>query len=145
LESFLKAYTFAANDNERSESSQLIASAYKALNDMDRAIEYQLKSTILEKRSGEVENYVNAVLELAELRIANKELVAAEKNVKEVASITSNANSDYWSARTFYAVAKLEYAKGNVDAYRRARDEARLYAGKSGNKALQGRVESLKE
>lgn len=143
LESFLKAYTFAANDNERSESDQLIASAYKAQKDLDHAIEYQLKATLLEKRSGELEGYVNTVLELADLRIANNELIAAEKNVKEVVSITSGAKSDYWNARTFHVVAKLELAKGNLDAYRRARDEAKSYADKSGDKALQQLVESL--
>lgn len=145
LDSFLKAYAFAANDNERSESDQLIASAYKAQNDMDHAIEYQLKATILEKRSGELASYVNALLELAELRISNKELVAAEKNVKEVVGITSEAKNDYWSARTFYTVAKLEYAKGNQDEYKRARDAAKSYADKSGDKALQQQVGSLKE
>ncbi len=145
LETFLKAYAFAANDNERSESDQLISSAYKAKGDMNHAIEYQLKATLLEKRSGELTEYVDAVLELADLRITNKELVAAEKNIREVMGITSEAKSDYWSARAFYVLAKLEYAKGDVAAYKQARLDARSYAEKAGDKTLQQQVEGLKE
>lgn len=145
LEAFLKAYTYAANDNERSESDQLISSAYKAKGDMDHAIEYQLKATLLEKRSGELASYVGAVLELADLRIANKDLVAAEKNIREVMGITSEAKSDYWNARAFYVLAKLEYAKGNAAAYKQARLDAKLYADKAGDEVLRKQVDSLKE
>lgn len=145
LETFAKAYTYASNDNERSESDQLIASAYKAQGDLDHAIEYQLKVMLLEKRSGEVAGYLNALLELADLRISNKELVAAEKNVKEALGITSQAQSDYWSARAYYELARLELMRGDGTAFGKAFTEAKQFAGKAGEKELIEKVDSLEE
>lgn len=145
LETFVKAYSYAANDNERAESNRLIASAHKALGDINRAIEYQLKATLLEKRSGELADYLDALLELADLRLSNKEFAAAEKNVKEALGITSQAQSDYWSARAYYALARLELMRGDSGAFGKAIAEAKQFAGNTGSKELIEKVDNLKE
>lgn len=114
LERFSKAYTYAANDNERAESNELIALAYRTLGDYTRAVEYQLKGVSLERRSGELGSYLYAALELADLRTLSKDFRAARKDVTEVLAMSRDAKSDYWIARSLLAQGKLEMAEGNV-------------------------------
>lgn len=116
LERFIKGYTYASNDNERAQSNELVASAYRQLGDYDHATEYQLKGALLEGRSGDLEDYLYAMLELADIRTLNKDFQAAQKDIEEVLSKSKAAESDYWIARSQLYLGRLEIARGNQGA-----------------------------
>lgn len=136
LEHFTKGYPLAANDNERADSDQLIASAYKQLGDLDHAVEYQLKSSMLQGQSGDLSDYFYATLELAELRILNKAFQAAQKNIDDIMTQSKEVQSDYWIARTYLVLGKLNLAKGNKAAASESFDHALTLAKKVGDAEL---------
>jgi tetratricopeptide (TPR) repeat protein len=140
LEKFKESYSYASNDNERSESNQRIAATYHSLKDHNHAIEYQLKSVLLEAVSGDVNQYLNARLQLAvyamdggDYKISNKELNDIVKVAKEVGSL-------YWEGRAALYQSKQEKLQGNVNQSRVLLEAADKLATKSGIKSLQEEV-----
>ena len=113
LDGFLLGRASAGNDNEHAESDRLIASAYKQLGDIDHAIEFQLKSSVLERRSGDLNHYLNATLELAALRIMVKEYPQAQRSLEESLSQAKAANSDYWITKTLLYLSRLEKSQNH--------------------------------
>lgn len=140
LERFLQAAPYAANDNERSECSQLIASAYSQLGDHDKAIEYQLKSVLMEERSGDADHYLNAKLELAAISTAAKDYPRAQKELDESLKISQNAGSEYWQARTMLYQSRLERARGNGEQAKTLLKNALDISNKIGAESLAGQI-----
>ncbi|MFM9913520.1 MAG: tetratricopeptide repeat protein [Methylophilaceae bacterium] len=136
LEAFKQGYGFAANANERAESNRLIASAYKQLGDYDHAIEYQLKCSVLERSNGDLNHYLLATLELAELRTGAKNYVQAQKNLDEVLHQAKAANSDYWLAKTMLYQARLEKSQGRASLAQTLLQQAFALAQKVGDANL---------
>lgn len=136
LERFIQAYSYAANDNERAESNELIALAYRALGDYTHAVEYQLKGVSLERRSGELGSYLYAALELADLRLLCKDYRAARKDAGEALTIAKDAQSDYWTARSLLVLGKLEIAEGDPLAGKNTLQQSLVLAQKVGNAEL---------
>lgn len=136
LERFTEAYFFAANDNERADSDQLIALAYKELGDLNHAVEYQLKSSMLQGRSGDLSDYFYATLELAELRILNKDFQGAQKNIESILMQSKEVQSDYWIARSILVQGKLELAKGDHSVANEHLNQALILAKKVGDAEL---------
>lgn len=115
IDRFKQAYTFAANNNERSECHQHIASGYTQLGDYDKAIEYQLKSVLLEESNGDADHYLNAKLELAAIETLAKDYPRAQKELSDSLKIAKDGGSPYWEARTLLYQGRLEKARGNAD------------------------------
>lgn len=136
LEGFTLGYTFAGNANERAESDRLIASAYKKLGDYDHAIEYQLKSSVLERSNGDLNHYLLATLELASLRTLAKNYVQAQKNLDEALGQAKAANSEYWEARTLLYQARLEKAQDRDNQAQALLQQASTLAQKVGDADL---------
>ncbi|MCE9633517.1 MAG: hypothetical protein K8Q92_04955 [Methylophilales bacterium] len=136
LEGFKSGYTFAANENERAESDRLIAAAYKQLGDYDHAIEYQLKSSVLERSNGDLNHYLLATLELAALRTTAKNFNQAQKNLDEAMNQAKAANSDYWQARTMLQQARLERAQERISQAQVLLQQASVLAQKVGDADL---------
>lgn len=136
LEHFIKAYSYAANDNERAESNELVALAYRALGDYTHAVEYQLKGVSLERRSGELSSYLYAALELADLRTLNMDFRAARKDLDEVLVMARDVNSDYWIARALLVLGKLEIAQDNSEAGKQFLHQSLESAQKAGDTDL---------
>lgn len=142
LEHFLAAYPFAANDNERSECHQNIASAYHALRDFDHAIEYQLKSVLMEERSGEGSGYLNARLNLSAYFSDARDYTRAQKEVDEVLAIARNASSPYWEARTLLYLGRMEKSRGNPEKGLEHLRTAAALADKLGMKELRAEIDA---
>lgn len=136
LERFTQAYSYTANDNERAESNQLLASAYRQLGDYNHAIEHQLKGVLLERKSGDLGNFLYAELELADLRILSKDFQAAQKDVEDVLAKSREAQSDYWIARAQLYQGKLEIARGNSGAGKTILQQSLALASKVGDADL---------
>lgn len=142
LDRFLEAAPYAANDNERSECDQLIASAYNQLGDHDKAIEYQLKSVLMEERSGDADHFLNAKLELAAISTKAKDYPRAQKELEESLKIAQNAGSEYWQARTMLYQSRLERARGNAEQAKILLNNALDIANKIGAESLSGQISS---
>jgi len=140
LERFLQAQPYAANDNERSESQQLIAAAYSELGDHDKAIEYQLKSVLMEERSGDADHYLNAKLELAAISAKAKDYTRAQKELDESMKLAQGAGSEYWQARTMLYQSRMERARGNTDQAKVLLQNALNISNKIGAQALGNQI-----
>lgn len=115
LVNFKQGYPFASNDNERSESNQLIAAAYHLSGDHDHAIEFQLKCSILEERSGDANQFLNAKLTLAQYQISGKEYQRAFNELNSIIKVAKEVGSTYWHARATLQLAHLEKLRGNTE------------------------------
>lgn len=140
LERFLKAAPSAANDNERSECNQLIASAYSELGEHDKAIEYQLKSVLMEERSGDADHYLNARVELAAIATKAKDFARAERELNETFKLAQGAGSDYWQARTMLYQSRMERARGNSEQAKSLLQNALGLSNKIGAQALGNQI-----
>ena len=140
LERFQKASPLAANDNERAEVDELMAAAYRQLADYDHAVEYQLRGTNLERRSGDLNHYLYATLELAAIRTEAKEYNAAQKNIEEALDQAKSANSSYWQAKTLLYQGRLEKAKGNANQAAVLFNQASTLAATVGEPSLIGDI-----
>jgi tetratricopeptide (TPR) repeat protein len=142
---FKEAYPLAANDSERSECNQRLASAYSQLGDYDRAIEHQLKSVVMEERSGDDDNYINARLELGAIAIAAKDYARAQKELEECLSLAHNGGSPYWESKSLLYLGRLEKALGNNEHARALFKQAAELANALGAQSLSGQIsEELK-
>jgi tetratricopeptide (TPR) repeat protein len=115
LDLYKKASPFASNDNERSESNQLIAAACDQSGDHDHAIEYQLKSVVLEERSGDANQYLNAKLQLALYAIYAKEYNRSNKELSDIIKVSKEGGSLYWEARATLYQSRIEKSRGDQD------------------------------
>jgi tetratricopeptide (TPR) repeat protein len=143
LKRFKEAYPLAANDNERSECNQRLAAAYSQLGEHDRAIEHQLKSVVLEERSGEDDNYLEARLELGAIAIQAKDYARAQKEIEESLKLAHNGGSTYWESKALFYLGRLEKALGNNEHAQALFNQALELANKMGAKALSGQISAV--
>lgn len=136
LERFKEAYLNAANDNERSECNHLLASAYAQLGDYDKAIEHQLKSVVLEERSGDLNHYLAARLNFADVLIKSKNFVRAEKDLNESLQLSQTAGSTYWESKVMLFMARMQNITGKPDQAKDSLEKSRRLAASSGDAEL---------
>ena len=141
LKRYLEAYNFAGNDNERSKCNQLIANAYSVLGNHDKAIEHQLKSVILEERSGGLDQYLEARLGLAEFAMNAKDWARARKDLDGSLAVARENQSLLWEARILIKSAKLERLVGNRQQSDALIESARSIAQQIGDNNL---IEDIK-
>ncbi len=140
LEKYQESYPYASNDNERSESNQRIAAAYHELKDHDRAIEYQLKSMLLEASSGDANQYLNAKLLLAIYAMNGKDYKISNRELGDIIKVSKEVGSLYWESRATLYQSRLEKLLGNMEHSRTLLEVARKLATKVGMKSLQEEV-----
>lgn len=143
LEKYQESYSYASNDNERSESDQRIAAVYHEQKDYDRAIEYQLKSVLLEASSGDANQYLDARLKLAIYAIDGKDYRISNKELSDIIKVSKVVGSLYWEGRATLYQSKLEKLQGNIEQSRALLEAAGKIAEKSGIKSLQEEVSKV--
>jgi tetratricopeptide (TPR) repeat protein len=140
LEKYKESYPYASNDNERSESNQRTAAAYHELKDYDHAIEFQLKSVLLEASSGDANQYLNARLQLAIYAMDGKDYKISNKELNDIIKVSKEVGSLYWEGRATLYQSKLEKLQGNTGQSKTLLEAADKLATKSGIKSLQEEV-----
>lgn len=104
LDYYLVGKKFVANDNERADSYQRIATTYSLLKQNDLAIENQVKATLMQKHSGTLDDYANASLELGRIYTAAGEYANAERTFNKLIQFSQENGGAYYEAKaTFYA------------------------------------------
>jgi tetratricopeptide (TPR) repeat protein len=114
LASYLVGSKLAMNDNERAESFERLASTYSILGQHDAAIENQLKATLMQQKSGTLDEYANASYELGKAYEKAKEYSNAEKTYSKLLQFSKDNGGAYYEAKANYALGRLKAIAGDA-------------------------------
>ena len=104
LDYYLAGQKFVANDNERADNYQRLATTYSLLKQHDLAIENQVRALLMQKQSGTLDEYASTSLELGRIYIAAGDYVNAEKTFNKLIQFSKENGGAYYEAKaTFYA------------------------------------------
>lgn len=116
LESYLQGSQLAANDNERADNYARIAGTYSTLGKHDQAIEYQIKTVLMEEQSGDLNHIADAGLELGRIYTAAKDYPNAEKSINKIIQLSKNQGGAFWEAKAYYYLALAKAANNQPEA-----------------------------
>jgi tetratricopeptide (TPR) repeat protein len=112
LEHYQQGMKLAANENERADSNARIAAAYSLLGEHDKAIEHQFKAMLQEERSGDLDHYANANIELGRISLVAGQYADAEKWLGRFLVAIAQSKVPYWEAKGRYLLGKVKAAQG---------------------------------
>jgi len=140
LDSYKLSVSIANNDNERADSFQRLAKTYNALGDHDKAIEYQVKATVMQKKAGSLTEYADASLALGEYFVNAKNLSEAERTYEKLAEFGKDNGGAYYEARANFHLAETKAANGDTKTAKALMSDALALAKKIGAKGLAGDI-----
>lgn len=146
LASYQAGAKFLMNDNERAESFEHIAATYSGLGKYNNAIEYQLKATIMQDRSGSRDDYANASLALGQMYTLDKDYPAAENTYAKLIKFSKNNGSAYYETKANFGLAQAKAAEGDNAAAKTMMTDALKMAKNMGENNLANEIDaSLKK
>ena len=104
----------AMNDNERADSQERLANTYSALGQHDSAIEFQVKAILMQKKSGTLDQYANACLEMGRIYIAAKEYQNAEKTYIKLVQFSQENGGAYYEVKANIGLAQTKLILGDT-------------------------------
>ena len=116
LDYYLAGKKFVANDNERADSYQRIATTYSLLKQHDLAIENQVRALLMQKQSGTLDDYANASLVLGRIYTAAGDYVNAEKTFNKLIQFTQENGGAYYEAKAILYAGLAKSASGDDTA-----------------------------
>lgn len=128
LEAYQTSEKLAMNDNERADCYAHLASAYADLKQLDKAIEFQIKSTLMQKKAGTLDQYAEASLLLGQLFHANKDFAGADKTFQRLWQFAKDNGGEYYVAKTNVYWAETKLALGDKAAAEKLLAEAKQLA-----------------
>jgi tetratricopeptide (TPR) repeat protein len=140
LDSYVAGSSFTANDNERADSFARIAATNSALGKHDQAIEYQIKSQLMEERGGDLDHYANAGLELGRIYTVAKDYANAEKSINQIIKLSKDQGGAYWEAKSYYYLARVKAERGETDAAGKLLADAQRISNEIGAQALSDQI-----
>lgn len=129
LGSYQAASLKAANDNERADSFERIAAGYLALKQYDPAIEYQIKAQMMQEKSGTLDQYASASLELGRMLTEAKDYKRAESTLNKIIQFSKDNGGAYYEAKGYCYLAKVKAATGDATKARSLLTNASSIAG----------------
>jgi tetratricopeptide (TPR) repeat protein len=145
LDSYSISTHLANNDNERAESFEHMAKTYNALGNHDKAIEYQLKATVMQKQAGSLTAYADSSLLLGQYFIDAKEYAHAERHYKKLAQFAKDNGGAYYEAAANYGLAEAMFANGDKEGAKILFLDAANLAKKIGAKTLAGEIDAAQK
>lgn len=136
LESFLAGGKLAANDNERADNYARIADVYNKQGRHDQAIEYQVKTVLMQERSGDADSFAGATLELGRMYSDANDYVNAEKYINKIVKLGKDQGGPYWEAMGYYYLAKSKARQGQESEARSLLQEAQQISDELGARVL---------
>lgn len=131
-EQALKAYQIAnkldANDNDRGISHEQIAAAYHALKQHDLAVEHQVKAYIMHEKSGSIDQFANASIELGRYYFYAQNYTSAESTLKKIIKLANEQGGPFYEAKGLAILAQVKAAAGDKNAARQLAEDARRVA-----------------
>ncbi len=116
LASFQAANKAANNDNERAESHAGVASAFAALGQYDKAVEQQLKSALMQKKAGTLDQYADAMLQLGQYQTLAKDYKNADLTLNRLRAFAKENGGAYYEAKASLLMAQNDVAAGDKGA-----------------------------
>lgn len=113
LEAFQAGEKLAMNDNERADSYEHEAQAYQKLQQLDKAVEYQLKAVLMQKKSGEPDQYAEASLTLGELFVAQKDYISADRTYQRLMDYAHDNGGAFYEAKAAIYLAGVRKLNGD--------------------------------
>ncbi|SDK30417.1 Tetratricopeptide repeat-containing protein [Methylophilus rhizosphaerae] len=114
LQAFQAGEKLAANDDERADSYIHEAMAYQQLQQLDSAIEYQLKGVMMLQKSGTPEQYAEASLTLGKLFTSKKDYVGAGKTYQRLMAYARENGGAFYEAKTALYWAETKREQGDM-------------------------------
>ncbi len=146
LSSYLAASKLANNDNERADSFERLGATYSALSQHDKAIEYQLKGVLMQKKAGSLDQFANASLEMGRIYTAAKDYANAEKTLTKLAQFSKDNGGAYYEAKSNYLLAQAKLQAGDAASAKALLIGAYSQASSLGEGALAAEIDaSLKK
>ena len=140
LENFLAGSKLAANDNERADNYARIADVYNKQGKHDQAIEYQIKTVIMQEQSGDADSYAGATLELGRMYSDAKDYVNADKYFNKIITLAKEQGGPYWEAMAYYYQANARSGQGQSNEARALLTQAQQISDKIGARMLSKQI-----
>ncbi len=142
LASYTAANKLAMNDNERADDFERLAATYSALNKDNEAIEYQLKATLMQDKSGTREQFANASVTLGRVYEAAKDYPAAENTYRKLLKFSTDNGSAYYETLANFGSARVKATMGDAASAKTMLAEAYSTAKKIGETDLAVEIEA---
>lgn len=145
LDSYKMSVSIANNDNERADSFQRLAKTYNALGDYNKAVEFQIKAVVMQKKAGTLTEYADASLLLGEYFVNTNNLSEAERTYEKLAKFGKDNGGAYYEARANFHLAETKAANGDTKTAKALFTSALDLANKIGAKGLAGDIAASQE
>lgn len=116
LDNYQQAAPLAANDGERGDNNALLAVAYRQLGLYDKAIEHGIKAVMMYERGGEIEQYTEASVELAESYSKAGRHGDAVRVLEKILALITPAGNTYWEIRARIGLCLVHLATGDISS-----------------------------
>lgn len=114
LQAFQAGEKLALNDDERADSYVHEALTFERMQQLDQAIEYQLKGVMMLQKSAEPQQYAEASLVLAKLFAVKRDYVGAEKTYQRLMEFAQENGGSFYEAKTAILWAEVKREQGDV-------------------------------
>ena len=146
LASYTAANKLAMNDNERADDFERLAATYSALGKNNEAVEYQLKATLMQDKSGTREQFANASVALGRVYETAKDYPAAENTYRKLLKFSKDNGSSYYETLANFGLARNKAALGDTASAKTMLVDASSMAKSIGEADLAAEIEaSLKK
>lgn len=116
LASYTTASKAANNDNERADSYARIAKMHATLGQHDQAIEFQLKSVMMQKKAGTLDQYATATLQLGQYQTQAKDYKNAENTYIRLRDFAKANGGLYYEAKASLLMAQNALTSGDANS-----------------------------
>ncbi|MDI1361752.1 hypothetical protein [Methylotenera sp.] len=141
LSEYMAGTKLAANDNERGESYEKVASTHHKLNQNDLAVEYQLKAYLMHDTAGTLDQYAHSSVELGRYYVITKSYTSAENILNKIIKFAKEQGGAYYEAQGSYVLAQVKVAKGDIATAKSLIENAKLIAKNTNDKALDAEID----
>ena len=142
LTNYTAANKLAMNDNERADDFERLAATYRAQGKNNEAIEYQLKATLMQDKSGTREQFANASVTLGRVYEAAKDYPAAENTYRKLLKFSIDNGSAYYETLANFGLARVKATMGDTTSAKIMLAEVYSMAKKIGETDLAAEIEA---
>ena len=145
LTSFKAASDLGGNGNERADSYERIAATYDAMDDHDKAVEYQIKAVVTEEAYGDLDHRANAGLEMGRLYTAAGNYPKAEVAINKIVQLAKEQGGAYWEAKSYYYLGLTKAKSNDLAQAKTLLADARQITAEIGADELKAEIEQAQE
>lgn len=145
LDSYKSSLSIAKNDNERAISFEHLAATYSVLGNHDKAIEYQVKTVVMQKQAGSLTDYADSSLLLGQYFFDAKNYTSAERTYKKLAKFAQDNGGAYYEAKANFHLAETVFANGDKEGAKTLFADANKLAKKIGAKGLASEIDAAQK